>query len=284
MVIAACLCGCSAKATSAASTSELALDAAAQQGHLRKAESHKVHLVGHSEVSAHAASAAPSAADASHWGKALARHFPMLRLLERVSSERRVASQVGQQPQPAQHGPPQHGPHPLVVGLIDAVVIGTIMVIVAFIYLRMGFRVEATEEGTVKPSTDEPKFNFGLFDFENCCDRDMSICCCSFCCLPVRWADTVSQDKLKIGLSFWAAVAVVASLWALDSLSGGLTVLLFTVCAVLTRQKMRKAMGLENGTPSSMCLDCLVWCFCAPCAAAQEAREVQYMPVREGSA
>lgn len=275
MSVLACLLGHSF-AAGVTSKSQLAVDVAAR-GHLRKAPLPDANELNHIDTPPHTGSASPPPRAFEHTlslSSAWFHHIPVLRLMRRSSTN----SMTSKLEQHAQAGPP------LGLAVMDFIVIGVIIAVSAFLYMKLGLRVEATEKGTLKPSTEEAKFNFGLFDFDNCCDRDMTLCLCSWCCLPVRWADSVSQEKVKIGVSFWAAVATAGTLFAIDTLTAGLSLLVFVAFAALARQKMREAMGLEHGTAVSMLCDFATWCFCSPCAAAQEAREVQYMPVRQGTA
>jgi Cys-rich protein (TIGR01571 family) len=151
--------------------------------------------------------------------------------------------------------------------------------IVALAYQKLlGFQEPPAEfmfkhgEGTGQQSD----FYFKLFQCDECCGRDQRICVCAFCCTGIRWAETLSREKIKFGLGFWSLLLFCSACEGLTFL--GLT-FVFVAVAVYFRQKLRAAFGLEVGTFRTYAMDCFVWFCCAPCAAAQEAREVQYLPV-----
>ena len=142
-------------------------------------------------------------------------------------------------------------------------------------------------------------FRFGLCD--GCC-HSLRICCCSFWCLPIRWAETASSPKVDFlgcrGCSFLLAlllfemlyvfcklpaVFVLASdltnpavygFWAAIALLFGLVLL---TVQVAHRQLLRRRYGLEHGTCCTCTSDALSWCFCGCCAAMQEALQVDYV-------
>lgn len=51
--------------------------------------------------------------------------------------------------------------------------------------------------------------------------------------------------------------------------------ILFVGIAVYYRQQLREKFGLSSGTWDTILQDCIVWCCCPCCAAAQEARQVE---------
>lgn len=155
----------------------------------------------------------------------------------------------------------------------------------AYIYSAWGYRTPAPEEGSpLRPTgldaSHTGSFRFGLFDCDGCCGRDLKICLCSFVCLGIRWADTLSQEKVKLGLGFWTLVFLHTLCIGLDVLTLDISCLVFIVIAVVCRQKLRAAFGLPRGTCRTYIADCLLWTFCLPCTAAQEAREVEYLPTK----
>jgi len=112
---------------------------------------------------------------------------------------------------------------------------------------------------------------------KNCFSADFMLCFSSFCCLGVRWSDTLSRDNIQYAafwaaLLFWTICSIVEINTSLTSIG-----LVSLVVAVYYRQKIRRSFGLEAGTCGTITLDCLSWMFCAPCAAAQEARQVEYI-------
>lgn len=143
-----------------------------------------------------------------------------------------------------------------------------IILIIAALYEPYRYR-----ECHESPKTHDREFGFGLFTFDNC---SVSIFLCSCCCLPIRWADTVSKKEHPFFLNFWVALLIMAGLTALDFLGYGLPGLLALLVAVFYRQKLRTKYGLEGGA-MSLVWDILAWCCCAPCAAAQEAKQVEFV-------
>mmetsp|Transcript_48838 Transcript_48838/g.141452 ORF Transcript_48838/g.141452 Transcript_48838/m.141452 type:complete len:228 (+) Transcript_48838:44-727(+) len=154
----------------------------------------------------------------------------------------------------------------------------------AYVYAQHGYRTEALEAGspTKPPGIEElpaDNFRFGIWDCDGCCGRDCKICLCGWCCLGIRWADTVSQNKLKLGVGFWSMLLFHAICTCMDEITLGLSMIAFLSFAIYFRQRLRAAFGLKHATCGTYCQDCLVWTFCCPCAAVQEAREVEFLPL-----
>lgn len=121
------------------------------------------------------------------------------------------------------------------------------------------------------PFTGE--FTFGLFEGIGC-DPDWRICFCSCLCLPVRWADTISSRKVQY-MGYWPALVAMVLLQSFVSVTFGLAGAVLILMVVNGRQRIREIYGLPYGTVKTQCHDCLVWTFCAPCAAMQEAMEIE---------
>jgi Cys-rich protein (TIGR01571 family) len=119
-------------------------------------------------------------------------------------------------------------------------------------------------------------FEYSLFDTSECCGRDRMICCCAWCCIWIRWADTASDPRLDF-LEFYPAVFIVSLLSIVSLITFGASIPLVLLIVVIFRTKLRKAYNLEDGTWRTMCHDCCVWLCCSPCVAAQEARQVAYV-------
>lgn len=130
-----------------------------------------------------------------------------------------------------------------------------------------------------KPQLEEGHgdlFSHGLFDTNECCGRDLQLCLCSWCCTWIRWADTASDSKVGF-LEFYPAAFITALLMSVSTITYGVSGLILVLVVVLCRAHIRRAYGLHSGTWDVLCRDCCVWLFCAPCAAAQEARQVEYI-------
>lgn len=152
--------------------------------------------------------------------------------------------------------------------LAYAVVYLVLIILVAAIYKRFHKGLGLHE---IHPH-DGDAFTFGLFDFH--CAQDYSICLMAFCCPVVRWADTTSSPKVQF-LPFWPALLLFAALVAFGPITMGITALFEILLGVYYRQKLRHVFGHTGSSLKTLSLDCLTWMCCAPCAIAQEAREVE---------
>jgi Cys-rich protein (TIGR01571 family) len=122
-------------------------------------------------------------------------------------------------------------------------------------------------------------FSYGLFSTDHCCsggDHHVHICLCSWCCQPLRIADTWSKNPQPIVKNFWVALLIVAALMGLAPWTNNISVLVLILVAVYCRNKMRKDYGIENSTCTTLTEDCLTWWCCTFCAIAQEARQSEF--------
>jgi len=126
-----------------------------------------------------------------------------------------------------------------------------------------------------RPEVSGGTFSFGLFDGFNL-DPDWRICLFSCCCQPVRWADTASNLRIRF-VHFWPGIVIFGSLCALSGLTWGVTALVLLLVVVQNRQRIREVYGLPHGSFETVCLDCMAWSFCGPCATMQEAMEVEFV-------
>lgn len=126
-----------------------------------------------------------------------------------------------------------------------------------------------------EPLVTREGFSFGLCDGYSC-DPDTRVCCSSHFCLPVRWADTASSPKIGF-ITFWAGLIIFTIFAALNSFSYGISGLVCLVLSVCNRQHIRARYGMPNGKFSTIAVDIAVWCCCIPCAAMQEALEVEFI-------
>lgn len=100
-------------------------------------------------------------------------------------------------------------------------------------------------------------------------------CFCGCCCMPLRWAETVSF--VKDMLSFWPAFflfsfAVLLPMVPPLALFGAGFV--YVIVGVAYRQELRKRFNIHPGG-WSYATDCLLYMCCAQCAIIQEARHVE---------
>lgn len=120
------------------------------------------------------------------------------------------------------------------------------------------------------------EFEYRLFDSRKCsCD----LAFCSFCCISIRWAATVSDPRVGTLLTFWPAFFILILLQGFAPLLWGTAWIIFLAVVILYRQKIRVHYGLEHGTFETYLEDCCAW-WCCPCfAAGQEAKQVEHVRV-----
>lgn len=121
-------------------------------------------------------------------------------------------------------------------------------------------------------------FSYNLFSFDHCCvggEHHVNVCACSWCCPLLRMADTYAKEPYPM-MKFWACLALMACLCGLGPFTGGLTSLCFLIFAVVMRQKMRKAYGIDDRKPHTVFEDLVIWLCCPCCAIAQEARQSEF--------
>lgn len=161
------------------------------------------------------------------------------------------------------------------VALVHGVGTAALFLLCAILYRRV--REPPTSPGDIMTSKT---WKYGLWELGDFHQQDCNICLMAFLCLPIRWADTVSQDKMNapggLGWSFWPAVITFTVLLSvLGYATCGVSVCVLFLLQVYYRQKIREAFGLEPWTLQHLFSDCMVWCCCCPCAALQEARQVE---------
>lgn len=160
------------------------------------------------------------------------------------------------------------------VAIIVSIFYFAFMLLFAWIYGTC-FTYEYPKPSTNFSKADPSYFSFSLF--EGCkCDPDRRIPLFSCCCLPVRWADTASAPKLG-GFRFWPTVVFISALLALAPATFYITAVIFTVMAIVHRQKIRKVYGMPYWTYSTFVKDCLVWSCCPCCATMQEALQMEFV-------
>jgi len=165
-------------------------------------------------------------------------------------------------------------------GLLSFIIYFIDVMFVALIWTKCA-RPGRTKEGTRERQNNGITWAYGLFSFDHCFGHHANVCFCSWCCAPLRLADTYNKDPMPVMKSFWGALIIITCLLGLGQLSFGLTSLVFLCLATHFRQQLRKKYGLESGG-TTCCTDCLSWFFCPFCSMAQEARQVEFvMPDRQ---
>jgi len=119
-------------------------------------------------------------------------------------------------------------------------------------------------------------FAYGMFSMDHCCGHHANVCFCTFCCSPLRLADTYSKEPFPFIGQFWVALIIVTCLMGFGQLTFGATTFMLTVLGIYFRQQMRKQYNMEaSGT--TLLFDILAWFLCPFCAVAQEARQVEFV-------
>lgn len=150
------------------------------------------------------------------------------------------------------------------IGFIVAIVIYAGLAAIVGHYYHTRVRV-----GVEFESKDTTKFNSGLFNVFD----DMNICLWSFCCLPIRWADSTSLVGLMGFFCAFGLCFIGCAIGDLGGTIGGIVWLLMVIMFTAVRYKFRQAFDMEWGV-GAVFTDCLSYCFCCWCATAQDARHV----------
>jgi len=117
---------------------------------------------------------------------------------------------------------------------------------------------------------DRRRWRFGLCE----CMEVPSLCLFSFCCAPLRWADTMRMAGF---LNFFAALAIAVGLAVLGSFSLGMGFFALVGVCVHYRRRMRAKYDIHShfcGSSSEL-TDVLAYLFCPWCSIVQEARQME---------
>lgn len=110
---------------------------------------------------------------------------------------------------------------------------------------------------------DRQRWRFGLQEWTEV----PSLCCFSFFCAPIRWADTMRMAGF---MNYFAALSLAVGLTLLGYLTLGLGfVVLVAVCAYF-RRRMRQKFDIRSHAS-----DWLAFAFCPWCSIVQEARQIE---------
>jgi len=128
---------------------------------------------------------------------------------------------------------------------------------------------------------DPRGFTYGLFSLDHCFGHHANVCLCAWCCFPLRLADTYAKEPHMLVSSFMKALLGVSVVLALMELSVGFSHIIFVCAAVYFRQQLRKVYSLPSGNCTTLTEDCFTWWCCPFCAAAQEARQVEFVTTKD---
>jgi len=169
-------------------------------------------------------------------------------------------------------------------------------VLLAALIYKHYLKTDTSRESMSEKDLEEAKSEFkegqwssGLFDCWRGRKDDIYIFCCALQFPFIRWADTVHAANL---VHFYGALGMILGLYALSALftgkgsawggppaSGGVALLMLCLC-VFFRHRLRKRCDLPANA-ETVATDCLSWMCCAPCAIAQEARQVEVTIAKE---
>jgi len=144
---------------------------------------------------------------------------------------------------------------------------------VAFMYRK--YTQDKTNMTYLHCSTEDPEvasgFAYSLASPERCFTRDRMMCMLSFCCIGIRWADTMRMSGF---MSFFSALALVLFLMMFGSLTLGAGFLLLVGMAAHYRGRLRAKFNIPM-PPNIFWQDVLTYVFCPFCAISQEARQIE---------
>lgn len=128
---------------------------------------------------------------------------------------------------------------------------------------------DTEQKGLLHNDAEFREWTSGPFD----CLQDISVCFWACMCPCIRWADSLETAGI---LRFWVALAFFANLMLLNSIESGLLLWLVGALSWMAfRQQLRRRFGMESDTTGTLFNDWALYCFCCPCAIAQEARHVE---------
>lgn len=210
------------------------------------------------------------------WAKALAlprrlRHGVVVAV--RRSRALLGGAQQGAAAQPGEAGYTEEDD--MVVTLIStlfSMVFGMTMVIgVAVLYQHLGLMTPEVDLEAAQETFKDEGFAHGPFE----CHEDMETMCWSCWCPGIRWSDNMQAVDI---LKFWLALALFLSIAFLDTFTGGLLIwVLIAGMFAAYRQKLRTKFNMKNDGEDQL-KDFGMWCCCACCAIAQEARHIKMAP------
>lgn len=143
-----------------------------------------------------------------------------------------------------------------------------ILALFAFIYTKYR-KVPEGEYKALQTAESENNWSHACWT----CYEEPGTCLCALCCLPIRWAETISLVKGL--LSFWLAFFLMAFLVIWQSMLPFVLWLVFIAVGVKYRQDLRKKFNFQSQGGLSYLTDCCLYCCCVACAVIQEARHVE---------
>jgi len=146
----------------------------------------------------------------------------------------------------------------------------------AFLYRYFRpFLLPARDEKVKQEPRYPHEFEYRLGDSRGC---DPELICCSFCCLGIRWATTVSGAGLGL-MSFWPMFLLFVCIQGFSPLLFGFGYVIWLIMVIVCRQKIRETYGLDHANWWTYTEDCCSWFWCPACAGAQEARQLELVQV-----
>lgn len=110
---------------------------------------------------------------------------------------------------------------------------------------------------------DRHRWRFGLFEHTEV----PRLCCFSFFCAPIRWADTMRMAGF---MNYYSALALAVGLTVLGYLTLGIGFVVLLCVCVHFRERMKQKFEIRSQTS-----EWLAFMFCPWCSITQEARQME---------
>jgi len=145
----------------------------------------------------------------------------------------------------------------------------TLVLVAAWRYKSRKRWPDPEQAGLLNSDSDFKEWTSGPFE----CFQDIGICFWACMCPCIRWADNLEMVGV---FRFWVGLSLFGNLLLLNSLASGL-LLWFTgaLCWMAFRQQLRRRFDMESDSADTLFNDWALYCFCCPCAIAQEARHIE---------
>lgn len=145
----------------------------------------------------------------------------------------------------------------------------TLILLTAWRYKSQKRSPYGEETSLLLTESDFREWTSGPFE---CC-QDMNICLWACVCPCIRWSDTLEIAGLA---RFWVGLTFCGTVVLMNSLPSFLMLwLVLSLIWMAFRQQLRRRFAMEHDSPSTVFGDWVLYCFCCPCAVAQEARHVE---------
>lgn len=105
------------------------------------------------------------------------------------------------------------------------------------------------------------------------CWKDLGVCFWACTCPCIRWADSLEMAGI---VRFWVGLSLFGNALLLNSVPSAILLwFVASLCWMAFRQQFRRRFDMDSESSTIVCTDWALYCFCCPCAIAQEARHVE---------